>query len=1039
MDRSQFLRKVRQLRDEGKSIRAIAFELGVHRNRVHRAITQWEARAPKLPSDDGIFVGRQREMGQLTAALDDAISGQGRLVMLVGEPGIGKTRSAEELASIASQKGALALWGRCPEERGAPPFWPWVQIIRTYTQQTDTDTLLSQMGSGAAIIAEVVPEVQDRLLDPSPGSGQTLKPPPSLEPEQARFRLFDSITTFLKKASAVQPVLLMLDNLHWADASSLRLLEFLAQELAGASILIVGTYRDVDVSRGHPLFHTLGELARQRPFQRVLLRGLGQREVGQVIEVVGGVRPSGELVKLVYRDTEGNPLFVGEVVRYLVQEGMLSAGDVGVVQQWKMRLPEGVREVIGRRLDRLSQECNDVLRGASVIGREFSIQQLERLLNVPQERLLEVLEEALKAHVIEEQPREPGHCQFSHALVQRTLREELSTTRRVRSHARIVEVLEELYEDNLEAHAVELAHHASEAEAVLGAERMIRYSILAGDQALARYGYEEALSHFQRALDAKEGQPVDAEMAHLLFGLGRAQAATFRLTQAQEAVNTLKRAFDTYAQIGEMDKAVLVATYPHAFLRLTTGTAHMTSRALEMVPPDSVEAVHLLCRYGFAYYSERRDYEGAYEALRKAFDIAQRRGDAALSARTLTYSAMVEGAHNGYQEVIEKASEAIELCSLVEDLHSLLRASYVCAIGHSALGHVSDAKTHAEAMLEAAERLRDRHWLGDAIFLNCELAINTGDWQAAQMYNERSLSLSPDHPAGRTGRALLRYHLGESEDTIEHVEEDIQEILDVAQIGLGGRASPYAYAAALASMLARITGASKWIEIAEGAVQAALSSPRYRIRHSTLVLAGIGLALNAAQRGNSLAASEQYAFLRTQKVRLSDGGISVDRILGFLSQTIGNLDDAQTHFEEALVFCRKAGYRPELAWSLYDYACMLLERNASGDRQKATQILSESLAISTELGMKPLMEKVVALKEQMKAQPGRAPQYPDGLTQREVEVLRLVAQAKTNQEIADELFISLRTVTTHVTSILNKINASNRIEAATYATRHGLD
>ncbi|MCH7714292.1 MAG: ATP-binding protein, partial [Chloroflexi bacterium] len=173
-----------------------------------------------------IFVGRQREMETLATALEDALSGHGRMVMLVGEPGIGKTRTAQELASHAAARGAQALWGWCYEEQGAPPYWPWVQAIRSYVQQTDSERLRSEMGAGAASIVEIVPEIRAKL----PG----LEKAPELEPEQARFRLFDSITSFLKNASQSQPLMLVLDDLHWADKPSFLLLQFLARELASA-------------------------------------------------------------------------------------------------------------------------------------------------------------------------------------------------------------------------------------------------------------------------------------------------------------------------------------------------------------------------------------------------------------------------------------------------------------------------------------------------------------------------------------------------------------------------------------------------------------------------------------------------------------------------------------------------------------------------------------------------------------------------------------------------------------------------------------
>ena len=440
----------------------------------------------------GVFVGRQQEMGELKACLEDALSGRGRLVTLVGEPGIGKTRTAQELATYAGLRGAQVLWGRCYEEQGMPPYWPWVQAIRSYVREREREQLRSEMGAGAASIAEVVSDVKERLPD--------LQPLPQTEsPEQARFRLFDSITAFLKAASQRQPLVMVLDDLHWADQPSLLLLQFVARELGNSRLLLMGTYRDVELSRQHPLAESLGELTRERLFQRVLLRGLTRQDVVRFIEVTAGVAPPSGLAEAVHTHTEGNPLFVTEVVRLLVQEGELTQ-ESGTRDSWTVRIPEGVREVIGRRLNRLSQRCNDTLTIASVIGREFTLDQLKPLIDdLTEDRLLDVLEEALAARVIEELPQAVGRYQFTHALIQETFTEELTLTRRVRLHARIAKTLDQLYADNLEARAAELAHHFAEAEAVLGVEKLVEYSVLAGGRALATFAYEEAAGHFQRA------------------------------------------------------------------------------------------------------------------------------------------------------------------------------------------------------------------------------------------------------------------------------------------------------------------------------------------------------------------------------------------------------------------------------------------------------------------------------------------------------------------------------------------------------------
>src|SRR3990172_4106464 len=398
----------------------------------------------------GIFVGREKEMDELRAGLEDALSGRGRLLMLVGEPGIGKTRTSEELATYASLRSVQGLWGRCYEGEGAPAYWPWVQLVRSYVHDRDPKELASEMGPGAADIAQVVSEVRERL----PG----LPAPPALEPEQARFRLFDSITTFLKNASKGQPVVLVLDDLHWADKPSLLLLQFLARELRGGRLMVLATYRDVELRREHPLADALGELSREGLSQRILLRGLTERDVARFIELTAGRKPPEALVEVVYRETEGNPFFVNEIVRLLVADGRLEKPDE--VASWSVTIPQGVRDVVGRRLDHLSEECNRVLTIGSVIGREFPLSVLEKVSEVKGERLLEALEEAVGARGIPEGPRAVDQYSFTHALIRETLYEELSTARRVRLHRQIGDVLEAL---DAEGNLPQLAYHFAEA------------------------------------------------------------------------------------------------------------------------------------------------------------------------------------------------------------------------------------------------------------------------------------------------------------------------------------------------------------------------------------------------------------------------------------------------------------------------------------------------------------------------------------------------------------------------------------------------
>ncbi len=331
--------------------------------------TRWPEAFTTAPTD--AFVGRQRELEVLQAAFEQACAGHGRIVMLAGEPGIGKTRTAQELAGRAAQRGAAVLWGRCHEESGAPPYWPWVQVIRAALRDADRD-LLARLGAGASDIADIAPEIRERL----PG----LEPPASLgDPSEARFRMFESIRQLLAGLSRRRTLLIVLDDVHWADAPSLRLLEFLAPELGASQILLVGTYRATELSRQHPLSNALGGLARAPHFAQVNLAGLSAEEVTAFIAAAGPAAPAA-LAKALHAQTEGNPLFLREIVRFLEQRGAFGAAPdaANSALPSAIRIPEGVTEVIGRRLNLLSAGCNEVLGLASVIGRDFAWEVLLR-------------------------------------------------------------------------------------------------------------------------------------------------------------------------------------------------------------------------------------------------------------------------------------------------------------------------------------------------------------------------------------------------------------------------------------------------------------------------------------------------------------------------------------------------------------------------------------------------------------------------------------------------------------------------------------
>lgn len=976
-----------------------------------------------LTSAGRVFVGREREMEALAVALGDAMSGRGRFFLIGGEAGIGKTALADELAARASDEGALVLWGRCWEGGGAPAYWPWTQVMRGLLRELELDDLRGYVAGGGAHLVPILPELGEAISDFS-GSGPG-------SPEIARFRLFDSLSVFLHRASESTPLLVILEDLHAADASSLLLLRFLAEEIRDTRLLLVATYRDVELTRTHPLAAALPELTRAQMTVRMSLAGLGEADAERFIHAIAGQIPP-KLAAEIHRGTGGNPLFLRELVDLLSSEGRLKA----LMSAARWPVPEGVRNVIGQRLDRLPEACRRMLMLGSVIGRDFRVEVLGRITGRSTDQVLDTLHDAVTARIVTADAGDSGRFQFTHVLLREVLYDELMPADRVRAHRDVGEALEALYAGDPEPHVAEIAHHFVEAAPTGDLHKAVDYATAAGERALALLAYEEAVRLFQVAFTALRGSPDEERRCKVLVLLGDAQARSGDTPSSKE---TFVRAAELATRRGLAQSLAIAALgYAGRFPWVRAGTDRrlvpLLNQALDTLgPDDSVLRVRLLSRLAGAL-RDQPSAEPRVSLAREAVAMARRIG----GPETLAYALLAQwaAAFMGPDGLNRYAELGRELDRLAEQVGDRELDMYVHGFRFSALmsmGQVAEARIQHELANRVAAELRQpsHRWL--AGLHGTLLALNDGQFHEAEQLIDETFEVGHSALARDAGAARLfaRFMLRREQGRLAELEDEVRG----APVDYPGYRSLDCMLLATLCDLGRLDEARNLFERFAADDFAGFPKDNEWLFALTL-LAEAAHLLEDSERAEILYEQLQpYASLVAWLTNDASAG-PVSRPLGMLATLLGRYEDATGHFEEAIGHARRMESRPWATHAQYAYADMLVERGRPEDAGRATELLNAALQECDELGMIMVGRRVKVMLARLGVKPRRG---SPALTPREHEVANLLAEALSNRQIAESLYISERTVESHVQSILTKLGMNSRTEVAIWALQQGLN
>jgi DNA-binding CsgD family transcriptional regulator len=964
------------------------------------------------------FVGRSAELGELRIALTEALGGSSRVVLITGEPGIGKTALAVQLAGEAEALGAAVRWGRGSEREGAPAFWPWIQIVRDQLVRPDPADW-KKLERYAAPLHRMMPQLkrpdQRMRTAPSPVRGGTY------DSGEARFRLFDAVSSFLRVAASEHGLVIVLDDAHWADAPSLLLLRHLVREPGRGPLLFVVSFREEEVPPDAPVAAALAELANGPEARWVRLTGLGQAELAQYLAATAGQLTDAALAARVHDASGGNPFFAAELVRLLRSEGRLA-----MVSGQPLGLPRGVREVLERRLDRLSVASRRSLELASLVGASFGFEFLARASGAEPERILALLDEAVRARLLGQLPERPGWFRFPHALVRETLSEGLGAVDRLRNHRRIAETLERLWEEAPGQGASTTSRLASHWQQAGDGPRAIRYARMAASEANTQLGYEEAARLYRLALGQAAAGGLDAAgRCEVLLDLATAE---YRCGNVRPAMEAFVQAADLARRCG---RPGLLAGAP--LIVQDIGDLEVNASVLRacegvLAGADGLDAAvraRLLAQRAVALCESGRLDEALPDSER-AMELAERSGDPGLLAAVLPARHLALAGPDWPLERLALADQALGLARSAAAPAQELWARVWRTDAFWELGDIASADAEIERLASLAHSFRNP--LAKWHLRRCQAvrALLVGRYeQAVALSEEATAVLPPDNFIAQflhfAFMSSVDADRGESTWIDAHREMFeagpsviVRSMLSSCFLSAGRRDEALPYYEQARASLRRVPRDARWM--------------------GTMVF----LTDGAFQFDDRETAEVCYRELLPFEGRFmaSGGGSvvcqgSVALFLGMAAITFGRFEGGEGHLRRAIQRNAAVGARP---WSARaELVLAELLRRQGRARGQALDLAQRAARTATTLGMRVLRARAEAVIGDLTAATG-----PGLLSRREREVAVLVARGLTNREIARTLVVSERTAENHVQHILAKLGFGTRAQIAAWAVSGGL-